>query len=186
MSAPLVVLVSVILALKGRTWAANSNEIGAPIERGLNKLSLPNQNAQNKRHNARPVRKKRRKGKKKQRANCKNKPLQIKCINKKFSKRLKAMEGKMKKFANKGKVNKLEKSLSSRLNKMSENLTRNTNMISNSKVKLEEVVNSLAALQSNYSGAFIGTPGNITSSNSSAHNASILEELNATRYEIML
>ena len=69
MSAPLVVLVSVILALKGRTWAANSNEIGAPIQRGLNKLSLPNQNAQNRRHNARPVRKKRRKGKKKQRAN---------------------------------------------------------------------------------------------------------------------
>ena len=66
-----------------------------------------NQYAQNRRHNARPVRKKRRKGKKKQRANCKNKPLQIKCINKKFSKRLKAMEGKMKKFANKGKVNKL-------------------------------------------------------------------------------
>ena len=186
MSAPLVVLVSVILALKGRTWAANSNEIGAPIQRGLNKLSLPNQNAQNRRHNARPVRKKRRKGKKKQRANCKNKPLQIKCINKKFSKRLKAMEGKMKKFANKGKVNKLEKSLSSRLNKMSENLTRNTNMIGNSKVKLEEVVNSLAALQSNYSSAFIGTPGNITSINNSAHNASILEELNATRYEIML
>ena len=56
----------------------------------------------------------------------------------------------MKKFANKGKVNKLEKSLSSRLNKMSENLTRNTNMIGNSKVKLEEVVSSLAALQSNF------------------------------------
>ena len=91
------------------------------------------------------------------------------------------MEGKMKKFANKGKVNKLEKSLSSRLNKMSENLTRNTNMISNSKVKLEEVVNSLAALQSNYSSAFIGIPGNITSSNDSAHNSSILEELNTTR-----
>ena len=181
MWAPLVILVSVIFSLKGRTWAANSNEIGAPIQRGLNKLSLPNQNAQNKRHNARPVRKKRRKGKKKQRANCKNKPLQIKCINKKFSKRLKAMEGKMKKFANKGKVNKLEKSLSSRLNKMSENLTRNTNMIGNSKVKLAEVVSSLAALQSNYSGAFAGTPGNITSFNNSAHNASILEELNATR-----
>ena len=64
---------------------------------------------------------------------------------------------------------------------MSENLTRNSNMINNSKVKLEEVVNSLAALQSNYSGAFIGTPGNITSSNNSSHNASILEELNATR-----
>ena len=87
----------------------------------------------------------------------------------------------MKKFANKGRVNKLEKSLSSRLNKMSENLTRNTNMIGNSKVKLEEVVNSLAALQSNYSSAFIGIPGNITSSNDSAHNSSILEELNATR-----
>ena len=92
----------------------------------------------------------------------------------------------MKKFANKGKVNKLEKSLSSRLNKMSENLTRNSNMIGNSKAKLEEVVNSLAALQSNYSGAFIEMPGNITSSNNSAHNASILEELNATRYAIML
>ena len=91
------------------------------------------------------------------------------------------MEGKMKKFANKGRVNKLEKSLSSRLNKMSENLTRNTNMIGNSKVKLAEVVNSLAALQSNYSSAFIGIPGNITSSNDSAHNSSILEELNATR-----
>ena len=91
------------------------------------------------------------------------------------------MEGKMKKFANKGKVNKLEKSLSSRLNKMSENLTRNTNMIGNSKVKLAEVVNSLAALQFNYSSAFIGIPGNITSSNDSAHNSSILEELNATR-----
>ena len=91
------------------------------------------------------------------------------------------MEGKMKKFANKGKVNKLEKSLSSRLNKMSENLTRNTNMIGSSKVKLEEVVNSLAALQSNYSSAFFGIPGNITSSNDSAHNSSILEELNTTR-----
>ena len=87
----------------------------------------------------------------------------------------------MKKFANKGKVNKLEKSLSSRLNKISENLTRNTNMISNSKAKVEEVVNSLAALQSNFSGSFAGTPWNITSINNSAHNASILEELNATR-----
>merc|ERR1712156_658510 len=75
--------------------------------------------------------------------------------------------------------------LSSRLNKMSENLTRNTNMIGNSKVKLEEVVNSLAALQSNYSGAFAGMPGNITSINNSAHNASILEELNATRSELI-
>ena len=87
----------------------------------------------------------------------------------------------MKKVANKGKVNKLEKLLSSRLNRMSENLTRNTDMIGNSMVKVEEVVSSLAALQSNHSGAFAGTPGNITSSNDSAHNASILEELNVTR-----
>ena len=87
----------------------------------------------------------------------------------------------MKKVANNGKVNKLEKLLSSRLNRMSENLTRNTDMIGNSMVKVEEVVSSLAALQSNYSGAFAGTPGNITSSNDSAHNASIWEELNAKR-----
>ena len=62
MLAPLLILVSVILALNVRACAANSNEIGAPIERGLDKST--NQNAQNRKHNSRPVRKKRRKGKK--------------------------------------------------------------------------------------------------------------------------
>ena len=86
----------------------------------------------------------------------------------------------MKNFANKEKVNKLEKLLSSRLNKMSENLTRNTNMIGNSKVKLEEVVNSLAVLQSNMSSLWLGGAGSITG-NVSANGSTILEQLNATR-----
>ena len=179
MLASLIILVSVVLAVEGEGWTEESNGVKITLERNLGRMS-PNQGyTRNKRHIGRGQRK-RRKQKKKPRTNCKKKPLQIKCINKKFSKRLKTMEGKMKKYANKSKLGKVEKLLSLRMGKISENLTKNTNSISSSKTKLEEVVNSLAALQSNMSSLWLGGAGSITG-NVSANESTILEQLNATR-----
>ena len=179
MLASLIILVSVVLAVEGEGWTEESNGVKITLERNLGEMS-PNQGyTRNKRHIGRGQRK-RRKQKKKPRTNCKKKPLQIKCINKKFSKRLKTMEGKMKKYANKSKLGKVEKLLSLRMGKISENLTKNTNSISSSKTKLEEVVNSLAALQSNMSSLWLGGAGSITG-NVSANESTILEQLNATR-----
>ena len=181
MLASLIILVSVVLAVEGEGWTDESNGVKITLERNLGRMS-PNQGyTRNKRHIGRGQRKRRKqKKKKKPRTNCKKKPLQIKCINKKFSKRLKTMEGKMKKYANKSKLGKVEKLLSSRMDKISENLTKNTNSISSSKSKLEEVVNSLAALQSNISSLWLGGAGSITG-NVSANESTILEQLNATR-----
>merc|ERR1712192_288877 len=93
--------------------------------------------------------------------------------------------GKMKKFANKSKQGKVEKLLTSRMDKISENLTKNTNSLSRSKTKLEEVVNSLAVLQSNISSSlWLGGAGRVTA-NVSANGSTILEQLNATRSELM-
>ena len=87
----------------------------------------------------------------------------------------------MKKYANKGKVSKVEKLLTSRMDKISENLTKNTNSIGRSKTKLEEVANSLTLLQSNMSSLWVGgSSGGLTSNLST--NGTILEQLNATRY----
>ena len=87
----------------------------------------------------------------------------------------------MKKYANKSKVSKVEKLLSSRMDKISENLTKNTNSLSRSKTKLEEVVNSLALLQVNMSSSlWLGGAGSVTG-NVSANGSTILEQLNATR-----
>ena len=169
-----------ILAVKGKDWTKESNGVEIPVEQDLGRILLNQEYRRNKRHIAQPVKRKRRKKKKKQSTNCKKKPLQIKCINKKFSKRLKTMEGKMKKYANKSKVSKVEKLLSSRMDKISENLTMNTNSLSRSKTKLEEVVVSLAVLQSNMSSLWLGGAGSVTG-NVSANGSTILEQLNATR-----
>ena len=181
MSVPLIILVLVILSVTGKDWTKESNGVEIPVEQDLGRI-LPNQEyKRNKRHIAQPVKRKRRKKRKKQSTNCKKKPLQIKCINKKFSKRLKTMEGKMKKFANKSKLGKVEKLLTSRMDKISENLTKNTNSLSMSKTKLEEVLNSLAVLQSNMSSSlWLGGAGSVTG-NVSANGSTILEQLNATR-----
>merc|ERR1712032_1283476 len=67
----------------------------------------------------------------------------------------------------------------------SENLTKNTNSLSRSKTKLEEVVNSLAVLQANMSSSlWLGGAGNVTG-NVSTNGSTILEQLNATRSELM-
>ena len=180
MFAPLIILVSVVLAVEGIDWAGESDGVKVGVEGTLGRISPYEELARKKSHIA--VRRKRKKEKKKQRTNCKKKPLQIKCINKKFSKRLKMMEGKMKKYANKGKLGKVEKLLSSRMDKISENLTKNTKSISSSKTKLEEAVNSLAMLQSNMSSLWLGgAEGNV-----SANGSTILEQLNATRYYFVI
>merc|ERR1711971_881723 len=167
----LIILLSVVLAVEGKDWTEESNGAIIPVEQDLGGILL----------NQEYTRKKR----KKQSTNCKKKPLQIKCINKKFSKRLKTMDGKMKKFANKSKLGKVEKLLTSRMDKISENLTKNTNSLSMSKTKLEEVVNSLAILQSNMSSSlWLGGVGSVTG-NVSANGSTILEQLNATRSELM-
>ena len=88
----------------------------------------------------------------------------------------------MKKYANKAKLGKVEKLLSSRMDKISENLTKNTNSINSSKTKLEEVANSLSVLQSNMSTLWLGGVESVTTSNVSANDSTILEQLNATRY----
>ena len=185
MFAPLIILVSVVLAVEGRDWAGESDGVKVGVEGTLGRISPYEELARKKSHIAggrHSVRRKRKKEKKKQRTNCKKKPLQIKCINKKFSKRLKMMEGKMKKYANKGKLGKVEKLLSSRMDKISENLTKNTKSISSSKTKLEEAVNSLAMLQSNMSSLWLGgAEGNV-----SANGSTILEQLNATRYYFVI
>ena len=92
------------------------------------------------------------------------------------------MEGRMKKYANKAKLGKVEKLLSSRMDKISENLTKNTNSINSSKTKLEEVANSLTVLQSNMSTLWLEGAESVTPSNMSANGSTILEQLNATRY----
>jgi len=185
MSVPLIILVSVILSVTGKDWNKESNEVEIPVEQDLGSILLNQEYTRSKRHIAQPVKRKRRKKRKKQSTNCKKKPLQIKCINKKFSKRLKTMDGKMKKFANKSKLGKVEKLLTSRMDKISENLTKNTNSLSSSKTKLEEVVNSLAVLQSNMSSSlWLGGAGSVTG-NVSANGSTILEQLNATRSELM-
>merc|ERR1712192_111545 len=93
--------------------------------------------------------------------------------------------GKMKKFANKSKVGKVEKLLTSRMEKISDNLTKNTNSLSSSKTKLGEVVNSLAILQSNMSSSlWLGGAESVTG-NVSANGSTILDQLNATRSELM-
>merc|ERR1711971_421557 len=167
----LIILLSVVLAVEGKDWTEESNGAIIPVEQDLGGILL----------NQEYTRKKR----KKQSTNCKKKPLQIKCINKKFSKRLKTMDGKMKKFANKSKLGKVEKLLTSRMDKISENLTKNTNSLSSSKTKLEEVVNSLAVLQSNMSSSlWLGGAGSVTG-NVSANGSTILEQLNATRSELL-
>jgi len=185
MSVPLIILVSVILSVTGKDWNKESNEVEIPVEQDLGSILLNQEYTRSKRHIAQPVKRKRRKKRKKQSTNCKKKPLQIKCINKKFSKRLKTMDGKMKKFANKSKLGKVEKLLTSRMDKISENLTKNTNSLSSSKTKLEEVVNSLAVLQSNMSSSlWLGGAGSVTG-NVSANGSTILEQLNATRSELL-
>jgi len=185
MSVPLIILVSVILSVTGKDWTKESNGVEIHGEQDLGSILLNQEYRRNKRHIAQPVKRKRRKKKKKQSTNCKKKPLQIKCINKKFSKRLKMMEGKMKKYANKSKVSKVENLLSSRMDKISENLTKNTNSLSRSKTKLEEVVNSLALLQANMSSSlWLGGAGSVTG-NVSTNGSTILEQLNATRSELM-
>ena len=183
MFAPLIILVSVVLAVEGRDWAGESDGVKVGVEGTLGRISPYEELARKKSHIA--VRRKRKKEKKKQRTNCKKKPLQIKCINKKFSKRLKMMEGKMKKYANKGKLGKVEKLLSSRMDKISENLTKNTKSISSSKTKLEEAVNSLAMLQSNMSSLWLGGAEGATG-NVSANGSTILEQLNTTRYYFVI
>jgi len=185
MSVPLIILVLVILSVTGKDWTKELNGVEIPVEQDLGRVLLNQEYTRNKRHIAQPVKRKRRKKRKKQSTNCKKKPLQIKCLNKKFSKRLKTMEGKMKKFANKSKLGKVEKFLTSRMDKISENLTKNTNSLSRSKTKLEDVVNSLAILQSNMSSSlWLGGPESITG-NVSANGSTILEQLNATRSELM-
>merc|ERR1711971_214441 len=187
MFAPLIILVSVVLAVEGRDWAGESDGVKVGVEGTLGRISPYEELARKKSHIAggrHSVRRKRKKEKKKLRTNCKKKPLQIKCINKKFSKRLKMMEGKMKKYANKGKLSKVEKLLSSRMDKISENLTKNTKSISSSKTKLEEAVNSLAMLQSNMSSLWLGGAEGATG-NVSANGSTILEQLNATRSELV-
>ena len=179
MSVWLIIFVSVILAVEGKDWTKELNGVEIPVEKDLGRFLRNQEYTRNKRHiAAQPVKRKKRK---KQSTNCKKKPLQIKCINKKFSKRLKTMEGKMKKFANKSKLGKVEKLLTSRMDKISENLTKNTNSLSMSKTKLEEVVESLAVLQSNMSSSlWLGGAGSVTG-NVSANGSTILEQLNATR-----
>jgi len=185
MSVPLIILVLVILSVTGKDCTKESNGVEIPVEQDLGGILLNQEYTRIKRHIAKPVKRKRRKKKRKQSTNCKKKPLQIKCLNKKFSKRLKTMEGKMKKFANKSKLGKVEKLLTSRMDKISENLTKNTNSLNRSKTKLEEVVNSLAILQSNMSSSlWLGGAGSITG-NASANGSTILEQLNATRSELM-
>jgi len=185
MLASLIILVSLALAVEGKDQTEESNGAIIPVEQDLGRILLNQEYTRSKRHIAKPVKRKRRKKRKKQSTNCKKKPLQIKCINKKFSKRLKTMEGKMKKYANKSKLGKVEKLLTSRMDKISENLTKNTNSLSRSKTKLEEVVNSLAILQSNMSSSlWLGGPESITG-NVSANGSTILEQLNATRSELM-
>ena len=181
MSVRLIVLVSVILAAKGKgkdwRWREEINGVKIPDERDFGGILLNQEHSRNRRHITRPVRKKK---KQKQRSSCKKNPLQIKCINKKFSKRFKTIEGKMKKYANKGKVSKVEKLLTSRMDKISENMTKNTNSIGRSKTKLEEVANSLTLLQSNMSSLWLGgSSGGLTSNLST--NGTILEQLNTTR-----
>merc|ERR1711971_1202339 len=182
----LIILLSVVLAVEGKDWTEESNGAIIPVEQDLGGILLNQEYTRKKRHiAAQPVKSNRRKKRKKQSTNCKKKPLQIKCINKKFSKRLKTMEGKMKKFANKSKVSKMEKLLTSRMDKISENLTKNTNSLSRSKTKLEEVVSSLAILQSNMSSSvLLGGAGSVTG-NVFANGSTILEQLNATRSELM-
>jgi len=185
MSVPLIILVLVILSVTGKDCTKESNGVEIPVEQDLGGILLNQEYTRIKRHIAKPVKRKRRKKKRKQSTNCKKKPLQIKCLNKKFSKRLKTMEGKMKKFANKSKLGKVEKLLTSRMDKISENLTKNINSLSRSKTKLEEVVNSLAVLQSNMSSSlWLGGAGSVTG-NVSANGSTILEQLNATRSELM-
>jgi len=197
MFAPLIILVLVVLAVESK----DSNGVKVEIERSLGRISpfqkiFPYQKispyqkvTRNKRQivagERHSVGKKRRKEKRKKKTNCKKKPLQIKCVNKKFSKRLKAMEGRMKKYANKAKLGKVEKLLSSRMDKISENLTKNTNSINSSKIKLEEVANSLTALQSNMSSLWLEGAESVTPSNMSANGSTILEQLNATRTELI-
>ena len=180
MSVRLIVLVSVILTTKGKgkDWREETKGVKIPDKRDFGGILLNQEHSRNRRHITRPVRKKK---KQKQRSSCKKNPLQIKCINKKFSKRFKTIEGKMKKYANKGKVSKVEKLLTSRMNKISANMTKNTNSIGRSKTKLEEVANSLTLLQSNMSSLWLGgSSGGLTSNLST--NGTILEQLNATRY----
>jgi len=185
MSVPLIILVLVILSVTGKDCTKESNGVEIPVEQDLGGILLNQEYTRIKRHIAKPVKRKRRKKKRKQSTNCKKKPLQIKCLNKKFSKRLKTMEGKMKKFANKSKLGKVEKLLTSRMDKISENLTKNTNSLSRSKTKLEEVVTSLAVLQSNMSSSlWLGGAGSVTG-NVSTNGSTILEQLNATRSELM-
>jgi len=186
MSVWLIIFVSVILAVEGKDWTKELNGVEIPVEKDLGRFLRNQEYTRNKRHiAAQPVKRKRRKKRKKQSTNCKKKPLQIKCLNKKFSKRLKTMEGKMKKFANKSKLGKVEKLLTSRMDRISENLTKNTNSLSMSKTKLEEVVESLAVLQSNMSSSlWLGGVGSVTG-NVSANGSTIAEQLNATRSELM-
>merc|ERR1712032_980389 len=185
MLASLIILVSVVLAVEGKDRTEESNGAVVPVKQDLGRILHNQEYTRNTRHIAQPVTRKRRKKKRKQSTNCKKKPLQIKCVNKKFSKRLKTMEGKMKKYANKSKVSKVEKLLNSRMDKISENLTKNTNSLSRSKTKLEEVVNSLAVLQANMSSSlWLGGAGNVTG-NVSTNGSTILEQLNATRSELM-
>merc|ERR1712192_186810 len=105
-------------AVEGKDQTEESNGAVIPVKQDLGGILLNQEYTRNKRHIAKPVKRKRRKKRKKQSTNCKKKPLQIKCLNKKFSKRLKTMEGKMKKFANKSKLGKVEKLLTSRMDKI--------------------------------------------------------------------
>ena len=75
MFAPLIILVSVVLAVEGIDWAGESDGVKVGVEGTLGRISPYEELARKKNHIAggrHSVRRKRKKEKKKQRTNCKN------------------------------------------------------------------------------------------------------------------
>ena len=97
----------------------------------------------------RPWKKKKINNKKNRMKTCKEKPLQLKCINNKLSQ----LEAKLKKRSSKKQLKKLEKTMTSKINKAMLNLTAQNKVIQsdlrNNSMKLEASMTKLGMLESN-------------------------------------
>ena len=119
------------------------------------------------------------------RKTCKQKPLQLKCVNSKFKKQLKQIQAKMRTHVGKFRMTKFEANITSQLSKATMILTNLTNVIivpmeaelRNTSMKLNAALASLESLQANVS--MIWTQGGF--GNWTLGNLTVLEQLNATR-----
>ena len=106
----------------------------------------------------RPWKKKKRKNKKNKRKTCKEKPLQLNCLNNKLSQ----LEAKLKKRSSKKQLKKLEKTMTNKINKAMLNLTAQTTELQsdlrNNTMKLEASMTKLGMLESNIT-AMMGEVG---------------------------